>query len=73
MHMPNEILSMPVAGSFAVLSAVGVGLAARRARKSFPQSKIPLMGVMGAFVFAAQMVNFPVLMGSSGHLAPPRP
>ena len=41
---------------------------ARRARKTFDHHKIPLMGVMGAFVFAAQMINFPVGIGTSGHL-----
>jgi cobalt/nickel transport system permease protein len=39
----------------------------RRAQKGFDQSRIPLLGVMGAFVFAAQMINFPVGLGTSGH------
>lgn len=68
MHLPNEILSLPVEGAFGVVSVIGLGIASYKAKKSFPDSKIPLMGVMGAFVFAAQMVNFPVLMGASGHL-----
>lgn len=42
--------------------------AARRAQKTFDESKTPLLGVMGAFVFAAQMINFPVGIGTSGHL-----
>src|SRR6202041_2340857 len=41
---------------------------ARRAQREFDHHKIPLMGVMGAFVFAAQMINFPVGVGTSGHL-----
>ena len=41
---------------------------ARRAQREFDHHKIPLMGVMGAFVFAAQMINFPVGNGTSGHL-----
>jgi len=68
MHMPNEVLSPTVAGAFIAASAAGLGLAAARARRSFHESKVPLMGVMGAFVFAAQMVNFQILGATSGHL-----
>ncbi|RME82642.1 MAG: cobalamin biosynthesis protein CbiM [Planctomycetota bacterium] len=68
MHMQDALLSLPVAGTFCGASAVIIGYSARRAQKEFPPEKIPLMGVMGAFVFAAQMVNFPVFFGSSGHL-----
>jgi cobalt/nickel transport system permease protein len=45
-----------------------VGLMARRARVDVEESRIPLLGTLGAFVFAAQMVNFPVGAGTSGHL-----
>jgi cobalt/nickel transport system permease protein len=41
---------------------------ARRAQRGFDESKVPLLGVMGAFVFAAQMINFPVGIGTTGHL-----
>ncbi len=68
MHMANEVLSPAVAYGFIGASAVGLGAAAAAARRTFHESKVPLMGVMGAFVFAAQMVNFPVLSGTSGHL-----
>jgi len=68
MHMANEVLSPAVAYGFIGASAVGLGAAAAAARRTFHESKVPLMGVMGAFVFAAQMVNFPVLTGTSGHL-----
>src|SRR6202142_2429618 len=40
----------------------------RRAQRTFDPGRIPLLGVMGAFVFAAQMINFPVGVGTSGHL-----
>jgi cobalt/nickel transport system permease protein len=51
------------------LTAVpAVGLAVRRAQRGFDDAKVPLLGVMGAFVFAAQMINFPVGIGTSGHL-----
>jgi len=68
MHMPNEVLVPAVAGPFIAVSVAGLALAAARARRTFHESKVPLMGVMGAFVFAAQMVNFPILGGTSGHL-----
>jgi cobalt/nickel transport system permease protein len=45
-----------------------VGLLARRAGRELDDARIPMLGVMGAFVFAAQMINFPVGIGTSGHL-----
>jgi len=54
-------------GGYAV-SATAVGVAARRAGRDMNDLKVPLMGVMGAFVFAAQMINFPIPFGTSGHL-----
>lgn len=68
MHMANEVLSPAVAYAFIGVSAAGLATSAALARRKFHESKVPLMGVMGAFVFAAQMVNFPVLGGTSGHL-----
>lgn len=68
MHMADQVLSPAVAGGFIAASALGLGAAATLARRRFQDSQVPLMGVMGAFVFAAQMVNFPVLAGTSGHL-----
>lgn len=68
MHMANELLSPAVAGGFAVLTAAVLVHAARRVRARFDPAGVPLMGVLGAFVFAAQMINFPILPGTSGHL-----
>src|SRR5438270_5798173 len=51
-----------------VVAAPAVVSIARRAQKGFDESKVPLLGVMGAFVFAAQMINFPVGIGTTGHL-----
>jgi cobalt/nickel transport system permease protein len=45
-----------------------VGYVVRKAQRGFDDAKVPLLGVMGAFVFAAQMINFPVGVGTSGHL-----
>ena len=70
MHMANELLSVPVAGVTLVIAAALVAIAARRARQAAADDRLPLMGVLGAFVFAAQMINFtlPGMPGTSGHL-----
>jgi cobalt/nickel transport system permease protein len=68
MHMANELLTPGVAAGFGAASAAAVGYSSWKVRRNLDDSKIPLMGVMGAFVFAAQMVNFQILPGSSGHL-----
>jgi cobalt/nickel transport system permease protein len=67
-HIPDGFLATPV---WAALDAVGLpaaGYIVRVAQRGFDESKVPLLGVMGAFVFAAQMINFPVGVGTSGHL-----
>ncbi|MCJ7544382.1 MAG: energy-coupling factor ABC transporter permease [Phycisphaerae bacterium] len=70
MHMANELLTPPVAGVTWILAAAAVAAASVRARKTLSPERAPLMGVMGAFVFAAQMINFtlPLMPGTSGHL-----
>jgi len=70
MHMANELLSVPVAGVTLALAAGLVAWAAVRSRKKLDPAKLPLMGVLGAFVFAGQMINFtlPGMPGTSGHL-----
>lgn len=68
MHIPDGFLSPPVWGALDAIAIPAVGLAARRAAGPKDDRKLPLLGVMGAFVFAAQMINFPVGPGTSGHL-----
>jgi cobalt/nickel transport system permease protein len=68
MHIPDGFLSTPVWAALNAASVPAVGLMARRARVNAEESRIPLLGTLGAFVFAAQMVNFPVGAGTSGHL-----
>lgn len=68
MHIPDGFLDAKTAGTAAVISAVGTGLALRQVRRDLPPRKIPLLGLAAAFIFAAQMVNFPVVGGTSGHL-----
>lgn len=70
MHMADALLSPVVAAGMSVVSAGAIGLSAYRLKKDgMEDNTIPMMGVMGAFVFAAQMINFTIpLTGSSGHL-----
>ena len=70
MHMANELLNLPVAIVTLVLGAAAIWLAAAIARRRMDPQRLPLMGVIGAFVFAAQMINFtlPGMPGTSGHL-----
>jgi cobalt/nickel transport system permease protein len=69
MHIPDGFLDAKTAAATAVLSVAGVGVALRQARKTLPPRRVPLMGLAAAFVFAAQMLNFPVVGGgTSGHL-----
>jgi cobalt/nickel transport system permease protein len=68
MHIPDGFLSAPVAIACAALSTVAVGAAASRSRALPGSRAIALTGVTAAFVFSAQMLNFPVAGGTSGHL-----
>lgn len=68
MHIPDGFLSTPVWASLGAASIPAVGYMARRAQRETEETRIPLLGVMGAFVFAAQMINFPIGAGTSGHL-----
>lgn len=68
MHIPDGFLDAKTAATTAALSVVGVGLALRQVKRDLPARKVPLLGLAAAFLFAAQMVNFPVAGGTSGHL-----
>jgi cobalt/nickel transport system permease protein len=68
LHIPDGFLSIGVSLVFWVLTILFVGLAIRNTRGELGERQIPLMGVMAAFIFAAQMINFPVAGGTSGHL-----
>ncbi len=68
MHVPDGFLTNRLAVSLDVVSGIGIFFAARRAKVDLSGRMVPIMGVLGAFVFAAQMLNFPVLGGTSGHL-----
>lgn len=68
MHIPDNFLSLAVAVLCWLVAAAVLSVAIRKTNQSLGEKQIPLMGVMAAFIFAAQMINFPVLGGTSGHL-----
>ncbi|MEZ5077530.1 MAG: energy-coupling factor ABC transporter permease [Solirubrobacterales bacterium] len=67
MHVPDGFLSPGVAAATAVLASAAVAAGTRVANRDLDESRVPLLGVLAAFVFAAQMLNFPVAGGTSGH------
>jgi len=67
MHIPDGFINAATAGATYAVSAAAVVVASRKVRKSFGERHVPLMGVTAAFIFAAQMLNFPVAGGTSGH------
>ena len=68
MHIPDGFLDNSVAAAAAVPAVAAVGYGVRRAGRSLDDRKVPLLGVTAAFIFAVQMLNFPVAGGTSGHL-----
>ena len=68
MHIPDGFLDTKTATVSAVLAGSGVGIALAQVRRHLARRKVPLLGLAAAFVFAAQMLNFPVMGGTSGHL-----
>lgn len=69
MHMADALVSPAVGGAMWVATGAATAYCAKKVRDDLDQSKIPLMGVLGAFIFAAQMLNFSIPgTGSSGHL-----
>jgi len=68
MHIPDGFLSLVVSIICWAASASIIGLAISKTNKALGEKQIPLMGIMAAFIFAAQMINFPVAGGTSGHL-----
>ena len=68
MHIPDGFLDTKTIAATALFSAGGVAYAVRRISRAMEPRRIPLMGLAAAFVFVAQMLNFPVAGGTSGHL-----
>lgn len=68
MHIPDGVIGPGVSAAAGVVAAGGFGVAVARARRYLTDRLVPLAALVTAFVFAGQMVNFPVLPGMSGHL-----
>lgn len=68
MHIPDGFLDLRTAATAGVLAGACLAWALRDVRRHLPARRVPLIGLAAAFVFAAQMLNFPVAAGTSGHL-----
>lgn len=68
MHIPDGFLDVKTAVTAAIVSAGAISYSIKRTREVLDDRQVPMMGVAAAFIFAAQMVNFPVAGGTSGHL-----
>ena len=68
LHIPDGFLNILISTLCWLATIVILGMAISRTNKSLGERQVPLMGVMAAFIFAAQMINFPVAGGTSGHL-----
>lgn len=68
LHIPDGFLNLPVSLVTWVLTIGLIALALNRVQADYQERAVPLMGVCGAFIFAAQMINFPIPGGTSGHL-----
>lgn len=68
MHIPDGFLSLGVSLTCWLITIFILAVALKQTNRNFNERQVPLMGVMAAFIFAAQMINFPVAGGTSGHL-----
>jgi cobalt/nickel transport system permease protein len=68
MHAPDGFLTVPMAGVMWLITIVVLAVAVRKTNETLDERAIPLLGVTAAFIFAAQMFNFQVVGGTSGHL-----
>jgi cobalt/nickel transport system permease protein len=68
LHIPDGFLSTPVAVVGWALAIILIAVALRQTRNQLGERQVPVLGVMAAFIFAAQAINFPVAGGTSGHL-----
>ncbi len=68
MHMSDGLVNLPTAAAFGLVAVIGLAIAVNRARADLDDRTAPMAGLVTAFVFAVQMINFPILPGASGHL-----
>jgi cobalamin biosynthesis protein CbiM len=68
MHIPDGFIDIPTSVAFAGLAATGVAISLKGAKSTLDERTAPLAGLTATFIFAVQMLNFPVAAGTSGHL-----
>ncbi len=68
MHIPDGFLSLPISLATWTIAIALIAVCLRKVRVEYQERTVPLMGVCAAFIFAAQMINFPIPGGTSGHL-----
>lgn len=68
MHMSDGLVNPATAAVFGLIAVIGLAIAVSRARRDLDDRTAPMAGLVTAFVFAVQMINFPILPGASGHL-----
>jgi len=68
LHIPDGFIDVPTSAAVWLVALVGIALALRGARRSLDDSLVPMAGLTAVFIFAMQMLNFPIAAGTSGHL-----
>lgn len=68
MHIPDGFLDVKTAVVTYASAGTALGFSLKKLRTSFNEEKIPLLGLLGAFIFITQMINLPIIGGTSGHL-----
>lgn len=68
MHIPDGFINIPTAAGTAAAAVAGLGYSVRAAKTQLDEKAAPLVGLVAVFIFAGQMINFPVAAGTSGHL-----
>lgn len=68
MHIPDGFIDIPTSAAFGTLALAGTAIALKRAKTEVDDRTAPMAGLTAVFIFAVQMLNFPVAAGTSGHL-----
>ncbi len=68
MHIPDGFIDIPTSAGAALLTIAGLGVTLKAAKEKLDERSAPLIGLVAVFIFAVQMLNFPVAAGTSGHL-----
>ena len=68
MHIPDGFIELPTSASVGLLAIAGTAVALKKARTELDDRTAPMAGLTAVFIFAVQMLNFPVAAGTSGHL-----